>query len=38
MRRVRNLFFGIAFELAYTALIILAGYLVVVFFHIFMRP
>lgn len=38
MRRIRNLFLGITFELAYAALIILAGYLVVVFFHIFMRP
>lgn len=37
MRRVRNVFFGVAVEVAYAALIVLGGYLVVTFFHAFMR-
>lgn len=38
MRRVRNLFIGLTFEIAYAGLIILGGMLVVTFFHMFMRP
>ena len=37
MRRVMNVFFGIAVELAFAALIVLGGYLVVAFFYAFMR-
>lgn len=37
MRQIRNLFFGITVELAYAALIIVGGFLVVAFFQIFMK-